>query len=63
MYGDGALNIDGARTGILFISLKDEQLKYILQLLFKVTKNAAKYEAIIHGLWIVGLLDIKHLLF
>ena len=30
MYFDGALNHDGAGTGVLFISSKGEQLKYVL---------------------------------
>ena len=62
MYFDGALNRDGAGAGILFISPKGEQLKYILQLLFKATNNAAEYEALIHGLWIAVTLGIKCLL-
>ena len=49
MYFDGSLNRDGAGAGVLFISSKGEQLKYVLQLLFKATNNAAEYEALIHG--------------
>jgi hypothetical protein len=30
MYFDGALNLDGANAGVLFISLEGEQLKYVL---------------------------------
>ena len=41
MYYDGALNRDGAGAGVFFISLKGEQLKYVLQLLFKATNNVA----------------------
>ena len=62
MYFDGALNRDGAGVGILFISPKGEQLKYVLQLLFKATNNAAEYEALIHGLQIAVTLGIKGLL-
>ena len=62
MYFDGALNLDGTRAGILFISLRGEQLKYILQLLFKATNNAAEYKALIHGLKIAASLGIKRLL-
>ncbi|XP_039822705.1 uncharacterized protein LOC120684907 [Panicum virgatum] len=62
MYFDGALNRDGAGAGVLFISPKGEQLKYVLQLLFKATNSAAEYEALIHGLRIAVTLDIKHLL-
>jgi len=62
MYFDGALNRDRAGAGVLFISPKGEQLKYVLLLLFKATNNAAEYEALIHGLRIAVTLGIKHLL-
>jgi hypothetical protein len=62
MYLDGTLNRDGAGAGILFISPKGEQLKWVLQLLFTATNNAAKYEALIHGLRIAVTLGIKRLL-
>ena len=62
MYFDGALNLDGASAGILFISSRGEQLKYVLQLLFKATNNVAEYEALIHGLRIAASLGIKRLL-
>ena len=62
MYFDGALNRDGPGAGVLFISPKSEQLKYVLQLLFKATNNAAEYEALIHGLRIAVTLGIKRLL-
>ena len=62
MYFDGALNLDDAGAGILFISSRGEQLKYVLQLLFMATNNAAEYEALIHGLRIVAFLGIKRLL-
>jgi len=62
MYFDGALNLDGTGAGILFISHRGQQLKYVLQLLFKATNNAAEYEALIHGLRIAASLGIKRLL-
>ena len=62
MFFDDALNRDGAGARVLFISPKGEQLKYVLQLLFKATNKAAEYEALIHGLRIAVTLDIKHLL-
>ena len=62
MYFDGTLNLDGAGAGIIFISPRDKQLKYVLQLLFKATNNAAEYEALIHGLRIAASLGIKRLL-
>ena len=62
MYFDGTLNLDSAGAGVLLISPKGEQLKYILQLLFKATNNVAEYEALIYGLWITASLGIKWLL-
>jgi len=62
MYFDGALNLDGAGVGVLFISPKGEQLKYVLQLLFKATNNSSEYEALIHGLRIAIMLGFKRLL-
>jgi ribonuclease HI len=59
---DGALNLDGPGAGIPFISPRGEQLKYVLQLLFKATNNAAEYEPLIHGLRIAASLGIKRLL-
>jgi ribonuclease HI len=62
MYFDGALNLNGAGAGILFISPRGEQLKYVLQLLFKANNNAAEYEALIHSIKIAAALGIKRLL-
>jgi hypothetical protein len=44
------------------ISLKGEQLKYILQIFWKVSKNEAEYEALLHGLRLAISLRIKQLL-
>jgi ribonuclease HI len=44
------------------ISPTDEQLKYILQIFWKVSNNEAKYEALLHGLRLAASLAIKRLL-
>jgi ribonuclease HI len=62
MYFDGSLKLQGAGAGILFIAPGGEQLKYVLQLLFPASNNAAEYEALIHGLNIVISLGIKRLM-
>src|SRR6185312_5469648 len=62
MYFDGSLKIDGGSAGVLFISLKGEQLKYVFQILFKVSNNEAEYEALLHGLRLAVSLGIKRLL-
>jgi hypothetical protein len=62
MYFDGALNLEGEGAGILLISPRGEQLKYVLQIHYKSANNCAEYEALNHGLQIVVSLGIKRLL-
>jgi ribonuclease HI len=61
MYFDGALNLEGAGAGVLFIP-PQEQLKYVLQIHYKASNNDAEYEGLIHGLRIAVSLGIKRLL-
>jgi ribonuclease HI len=62
MYFDGSLKLGGGGAGVLFISLRGEQLKYVFQILFEVSNNEAEYEALLHGLRLAISLDIKRLL-
>jgi ribonuclease HI len=62
MYFDGSLNLEGAGAGVLLISPTGEQLKYILQIFWKVSNNEAEYEALLHGLCLAASLSIKRLL-
>jgi len=62
MYFDGSLKLGGGGAGVLFISPKDEQLKYVFQILFEVSNNEAEYEALLHGLRLAVSLGIKRLL-
>src|SRR6185295_4238369 len=62
MYFDGSLKLDGGGAGVLFISPKGEQLKYVFQIMFKVSNNEAEYEALLHGLRLALSLGIKQLL-
>jgi ribonuclease HI len=59
MYFDRSLKLGGAGAGVLFISPKGKQLKYVLQILWQATNNEAEYEALIHGLRIATSLRIK----
>ena len=58
----GSLKLDGGGVGVLFISPKGEQLKYVFQIMFKVSNNKAEYEALLHGLRLAVSLGIKRLL-
>ena len=62
MYFDGLLKLDGGGAGVLFISPRGEQLKYVFQIMFKVSNNEAEYEALLHGLRLAVSLGIKRLL-
>jgi ribonuclease HI len=50
MYFDGSLKLDGGGAGVLLISPRGEQSKYVLQILWAVSNNEAEYEALLHGL-------------
>jgi ribonuclease HI len=62
MYFDGSLNLEGAGAGVHLISPTGEQLKYVLQIFWKVSNNEAEYEALLHGLRLAASLGIKRLL-
>jgi ribonuclease HI len=62
MYFDGSLNLEGAGAGVLLISPTGEQLKYVLQIFWKVSNNEVEYEALLHGLRLAASLGIKRLL-
>jgi ribonuclease HI len=62
MYFNGSLNLEGAGAGVLLISPMGEQLKYVLQIFWKVSNNEAEYEALLHGLLLAASLGIKRLL-
>jgi ribonuclease HI len=62
MYFNGSLMLEGAGAGVLLISPKGEQLKYTLQIFWKVSNKEAEYEALLHGLCLAISLGIKRLL-
>jgi ribonuclease HI len=62
MYFDSSLKLEGGGAGVLFISPKGEQIKYALQIHWKVSNNKAEYEALLHGLRLAISLGIKRLL-
>jgi ribonuclease HI len=62
MYFDGSLKLRGGGAGVLFISPTGEQLKYVFQILFEVSKHKAEYKVLLHGLRLAVSLGIKRLL-
>jgi ribonuclease HI len=62
MYFDGSFKLGGGGAGVLLISSRGEQLKYVFQILLEVSNNEAEYEALLHGLRLAVSLGIKRLL-
>jgi ribonuclease HI len=62
MHFNGSLKLGGGGVGVLFISPKGEQLKYVFQILFEVSNNEAECEALLRGLCLAVSLGIKRLL-
>jgi ribonuclease HI len=62
MYFDDSFKLEGAGARVLLISLMGEQIKYVLQIFWKVSNNEAEYEALLHGLRHAASLGIKQLL-
>jgi hypothetical protein len=58
---DGSLQLQGVGAGILVPSPKGESFKYVLQMHFPASNNAAEYEALLHGLRITTTLGICRL--
>ena len=59
MYFDGSLMIEGAGADIVLISPTGERLKYVLQIYFPASNNAAEYEALLHRLCITISFGIR----
>jgi ribonuclease HI len=49
MYFGGSIKLKGTGARVLLISPKGEQLKYVLQIFWKVSNNKAEYEALLMG--------------
>jgi ribonuclease HI len=59
MYFDGSLKLEGVGAEVLLISPRGEQLKYVMQIFWKVLNNEVEYEALLHGLRLAISLGIK----
>jgi ribonuclease HI len=59
---DGSLQLQGVGAEILVTSPKGESFKYVLQMHFLASNNAAEYEELLHGLRIATTLVIHRLM-
>jgi ribonuclease HI len=62
MYFDTSLKLGGDGAGVLIISTRGEQLKYVFQILFEFSNKEAEYEALLDGLCLAIFLGIKRLI-
>jgi hypothetical protein len=58
---DGSLQLQGTGAVIVVMPPKGEYFKYVLQMHFLASNNAAVYEALLHGLRITMTLGIRQL--
>jgi len=61
MYFDGPFSKDGVGVGILLISLDRKNATLSFKIIFEVTNNVAKYEALILGLELAKSLKVQNL--
>jgi ribonuclease HI len=61
MYFDGSLMKNGARAGLVFISLLGVRMRYMIRIHFSASNNVAEYEALVNGLHIASELGIRWL--
>jgi hypothetical protein len=51
MYFDGSKRVEGARAGVVLISMQGDKLKYVMRMSFPhASNNEAEYEALLHGM-------------
>jgi ribonuclease HI len=61
MYFDGSLMKSEARAGLVFVSPHGMRMRYMIQIHFLASNNAAEYEALVNGLHIASELRIRWL--
>ena len=62
MFFDGSKMLHGAGAGVVLVSLKKDEMRYVLQIHFPATNNEAEYEAVLYGLRMAISLGIRRLM-
>ena len=50
MFFDGSKMLNGAGAGVVLVSPKKDEMRYVLRIHFLATNNEAEYEALLYGL-------------
>ena len=51
----------GLGAGVILTSPTGDTVRYVLQIMYTDSNNAAEYEALLHGLWMVVSVGIQRL--
>ena len=62
MFFDGSKMLHGAGAGVVLVSPRKDEMKYVLQIHFPATNNEAEYEALLYGLRMAISLGIRRLM-
>ena len=61
MHFDNSKMLAGLEAGVILTSPTGDTVQYVLQILYTNFNNAAKYEALLHGLQMAVSMGIKRL--
>ena len=61
MYFDGSKMLARLGAGIILTSPTGDTVRYVLQIMYTDSSNAAEYEALLHGLRMAGSIGIQRL--
>ena len=59
MFFDGSKMLNGAGAGIVLVSPRKDEMRYVLQIHIPATNNEAEYEALLYGLRMAISLGVK----
>src|ERR1041385_6190228 len=62
MFFDGSNMLHGAGAGVVLVSQRKDETRYVLQIHFPATNNEAEYEALLYGLRMAISLGIRRLM-
>ncbi|WP_369294476.1 reverse transcriptase-like protein, partial [Klebsiella pneumoniae] len=62
MHFDGSKRKDGAGAGVILISPQGDKMKYVMRIQFTASNKKAKYEALIHRMWMAKSYGAKRLI-
>src|SRR3954452_15440314 len=62
MFFDESQMLNGAGAGVILVSPRKDEMRYVLQIHFPATNNEAEYEALLYGLRMAISLEDRRLM-